>query len=108
MMKSSVGAWAAGLFVVLCSCLAIGCDDHERYYGYGHGPGYGYGPASWAGVIRFEWSLPGATSAGNGDEDAGAIDADAGREADAGATSAPSQHDCDALGASEFQALLLD
>lgn len=107
MMKSSVGAWAAGLFVVVCSCLAVGCDDHERYYGGGYGRGPGYGPRSWSGLIRFEWSLDGSGSAGSNDEDAGAIESDAG-DADAGTASHVSQHACEALGASEFQALLLD
>jgi hypothetical protein len=106
MRKSSVGACAAGLFVVLCSCLAMGCDDHDRYYGYGHGPGYG--PESWSGVLRLKWSLPGSPDAEGSDEDAGAIDIDGGLEADAGATSGASQHACEALGASEFQMLLLD
>lgn len=106
MMKSSVGAHAsaAGLFVVLCSCLGMGCEDHDGYYyGYRHGPSHGQ--RSWAGAIRFEWSVSGS-SADVDDEDAGTIDdADGGLEADAGTLA---QSDCDALGATEFQALLLD
>jgi hypothetical protein len=106
MMKSSVGAHAsaAGLFVVLCSCLVMGCEDHDGYYyGYRHGPSYR--SRSWAGAIRFEWSVSGS-DAGANDEDAGVLDgADAGFEAGAGTVT---QSDCDALGATEFQALLLD
>jgi hypothetical protein len=82
----------------------MGCEDHDGYYyGYRHGPSYG--PRPWAGAIRFAWSVSGS-DADVGDQDAGTIDdADGGIEADAGTLT---QSDCDALGASEFQALLLD
>jgi hypothetical protein len=102
-------AFAAGSFLALCSCWALGCDEGHAGHYYGH-PGPGYGPAPWVGAIRFEWSLPGSAPAGD-DDDAGALaESDAGLDADAGASASSSanQDACDAIGATEFQALLLN
>src|SRR5262245_10438347 len=110
---SYASALCAGL--ALFACVGAGCDDGRDgyYYGGGYGPGYG-APRSRAGAIRFEWSLEGAANgvAGAGstdaavasDEDAGA----AGASADAGsaAASGPTSAACDAIGATQFQALL--
>jgi hypothetical protein len=84
----------------------VGCDDgREGHFGYGPpGPGYaGYPPQPQSGEIRFEWSLPGAASA-SGDDDAGVL------AADSGVTISGSvrQSACDAIGATQFQALLFD
>jgi hypothetical protein len=104
MFKSSVGAraFSAGLFCVLCSCLAFGCEEgHEGHYAYRQGAAYG--PAPWSGAIRFEWSLPGTADEESSDDDAG-LTADAGAKASGAAL----KDACEGIGAQQFQVLLLN
>ena len=104
MFKSSVGAraFSAGLFCVLCSCLALGCEEgHQGHYAYRQGSAHG--PAPWSGAIRFEWSLPGTADEASSDDDAG-LTADAGAKASGSAL----KDACEAIGAQQFQVLLLN
>ena len=106
MLRNSViaPALSAGALWVLCSCFGLGCDEGDgHYYAYRPGPGPAYRRASFSGAIRFDWSVAG-TAAESKDGGGAVSDEDAGAS-DAGAIS---QSACEAIGATQFQALLLD